>query len=505
MNPSLFFMAINGTSKNMAKHTTTKKTIAPVRVRMYRQGLGDCFLLSFPGKGEKPFHIVIDCGVCMGARNPSARMQEVVADIATETGDKVDVLVTTHEHWDHLSGFEQAKDVWDRIAIGELWMAWTEKNGDAVATAVRTELGKKKKKVIGEALRMAASPGLRLNAVRSSAIEGYLGFHGLGFNAAKGGPTLDNIYASLKKSVAKHHYFLPHTVHTDARMPGVKVFVLGPPRDVKKIATSDPNKDRPEVYPETRRAFGFTDAERSADPDFSGPFATSEGVCIGERVAPAELRFHPISERPADQLQGSYEEVFKHFFPAVGSGVDADWRRLNNDDFASFEQLAMALVRDTNNTSLVLAFQLPDGRVLLFPGDAQVGNCLSWHDATIKDGNKKVSAADLLKNTVLYKVSHHASHNGTLKDLGLEQMTHRDLIALVPLEVSQAASLGYARTMPWPSLVGRLNERAKGRVLFSDSTHKGPTKSDLKALSDAASSRFEKAVSITDLYIDVHL
>lgn len=54
-------------------------------------------------------------------------MQEVVADIATETGDKVDVLVTTHEHWDHLSGFQQAKDVWDRIAIGELWMAWTER------------------------------------------------------------------------------------------------------------------------------------------------------------------------------------------------------------------------------------------------------------------------------------------------------------------------------------------------------------------------------------------
>lgn len=30
-------------------------------VRMYRQGLGDCFLLTFPGE-PKPFNLLIDCG-----------------------------------------------------------------------------------------------------------------------------------------------------------------------------------------------------------------------------------------------------------------------------------------------------------------------------------------------------------------------------------------------------------------------------------------------------------
>jgi hypothetical protein len=43
-------------------------------------------------------------------------------------------------------------------------------------------------------------------------------------------------------------------------------------------------------------------------------------------------------------------------------------------------RLALQLDSDTNNTSLVLAFELgKSGRVLLFPGDAQVGNWLSWH------------------------------------------------------------------------------------------------------------------------------
>ncbi|MBK8341534.1 MAG: hypothetical protein IPK99_16860 [Flavobacteriales bacterium] len=489
----------------MAKRATKKDPSGNVRVRMYRQGLGDCFLLSFPSVGEKPFHVLIDCGVCKGAKNASARMQEVVADIATETNSKLDVLVTTHEHWDHLSGFEQAKDVWADIAIGELWMAWTEKKGDHMADAVFKELGKKKKKVEDEAVRMAASPGLRLNAERSGTIQGLLGFHGLGLSAAGGGAKLEDIYARVKKKVDRHKHFMPHTVHTDARMPGVKVFVLGPPYDVKKIAKSDPDKRAPEVYPETQRAFGFTDAGSSSDLDFTGPFAATEGISIGRPPSPAELRLHPTSARPSNQEQLTYEEAFKKHFDAIDKGVDADWRRLVDDDFADFEQLAMALVRDTNNTSLALAFQLPDGRVLLFPGDAQVGNCLSWHDADFKVGTKKVSAAELLKNTVLYKVSHHCSHNGTLKDQGLEQMIHRDLIALVPLEVSQAASLGYARTMPWPSLVSRLKERTKGRMLLSDSTRKAPSDTDLKDLSDAARTRFDKTVSITPLYIDVTL
>ena len=69
----------------------------------------------------------------------------------------------------------------------------------------------------------------------------------------------------------------------------------------------------------------------------------------------------------------------------------------------------------TNNASLVLAFEMgPGGKVLLFAADAQRGNWLSWTRGTWDDGDKTVTASDLLARTVLYKVGHHGSHNATL-------------------------------------------------------------------------------------------
>src|SRR2546423_124686 len=41
-----------------------------VKVRMYRTGLGDCFLMAFPragaGAGRDAFYLLVDCGVYKG-------------------------------------------------------------------------------------------------------------------------------------------------------------------------------------------------------------------------------------------------------------------------------------------------------------------------------------------------------------------------------------------------------------------------------------------------------
>src|SRR3954464_15657326 len=102
----------------------TRKQHPQVRIRMYGQGLGDCFLLAFPRKptgdpatDTQPVHVLIDCGVISGTPGSSERMQQIVADIRETTLDRnlrgsdgapkghLDLLVITHEHWDHLSGF----------------------------------------------------------------------------------------------------------------------------------------------------------------------------------------------------------------------------------------------------------------------------------------------------------------------------------------------------------------------------------------------------------------
>ena len=89
------------------------------KVRMYRHGLGDCFLIALPrSDGTTPYFIMIDCGVILGTQNPETKMKAVVDDIAKATGagagtkGRVDLLIATHEHWDHLSGFIQAQDSW---------------------------------------------------------------------------------------------------------------------------------------------------------------------------------------------------------------------------------------------------------------------------------------------------------------------------------------------------------------------------------------------------------
>src|SRR4051812_11091126 len=58
---------------------------AAARVRMYRQGLGDCFLLTLPraagSRKTGDFHILFDCGVILGTENKSGRLQQVVEDV----------------------------------------------------------------------------------------------------------------------------------------------------------------------------------------------------------------------------------------------------------------------------------------------------------------------------------------------------------------------------------------------------------------------------------------
>jgi hypothetical protein len=44
-----------------------------VTVRMYRQGLGDCFLLTFRGGDGKPRYLWIDCGVLLGTPDATAK------------------------------------------------------------------------------------------------------------------------------------------------------------------------------------------------------------------------------------------------------------------------------------------------------------------------------------------------------------------------------------------------------------------------------------------------
>src|SRR4051812_44158278 len=105
-----------------------------VRIRMYRQGLGDCFLVTF-SPDDQPKHMLIDCGT-LGATTTQVSMTDVVKDIVDECGGTLDVLIATHEHKDHLSGFNSELEAFNGLKVLRAWTAWTEDGSDELAQQI---------------------------------------------------------------------------------------------------------------------------------------------------------------------------------------------------------------------------------------------------------------------------------------------------------------------------------------------------------------------------------
>src|SRR5215813_10922508 len=101
-----------------------------IRIRMYRVGFGDCFLLSLPVDGGTE-HILIDCGV--HARGDIRKIAEAVADLCRESGGKLALVIATHAHQDHISGFASCGEQFKQLIVREVWMPWTENPNDQAA------------------------------------------------------------------------------------------------------------------------------------------------------------------------------------------------------------------------------------------------------------------------------------------------------------------------------------------------------------------------------------
>src|SRR5215472_12040177 len=91
---------------------------ANIRVRMYRIGFGDFFLLTVPGKNG-PAHILIDCGVHVGN---IGSMDDCVQDMKQVTKGRLALVILTHYHADHMSGFASNYDDFTTFDVGAVWI-----------------------------------------------------------------------------------------------------------------------------------------------------------------------------------------------------------------------------------------------------------------------------------------------------------------------------------------------------------------------------------------------
>lgn len=405
-------------------------------IRTYRHGLGDCHLVTLR-KAKKTFRILIDCGVILGTPDAKAVMTRVMDDILKESNGKVDLLIATHEHWDHVSGFGQAADSFAKLKAGKVWMAWTEDPKDKDAQALAESKGKSL-----QLLRQAALHLQRFGDVQDTPLFVSLTeFFGMSAGVTTKS-ALEAVRAKAKPGTPR--YCDPKDDPVELTEFGARIYVLGPPRDLKLLKKLNPKKGTDEGY---EHALGLFKA--NIEPSLSlesedthAPFAQRGGLSISEA-----------------SKTGFFAETY--FDGPAWRRIDADWMLAADD-------LALALDSMTNNTSLVLAIELEGKDVLLFAADAQVGNWMSWPDCKWKVKGKEVTGEDLMRRTVFYKVGHHGSHNATLKERGLELMESLQT-AIIPVNQEVAKKKGWG-AMPLTPLVTALKKRtsAKGFVLRTD-------------------------------------
>ncbi len=105
-----------------------------IRIRMYRVGFGDCFLITLPTPGG-PRHILVDCGV--HTRGNIHTIGKAVEDIEQVTERNLDVIIATHAHQDHISGFGDFASKFALFKVQEVWLPWIENPDDPAASKLK--------------------------------------------------------------------------------------------------------------------------------------------------------------------------------------------------------------------------------------------------------------------------------------------------------------------------------------------------------------------------------
>ncbi len=459
-----------------------------VTVRMYRQGHGDCFLLAFPRQGGgEPVYILIDCGLKPGSQNfvHGTKIQEIVDHIREATDSRLDLVVITHEHQDHVNGFWKKNDPYFKdFTIDRAWLAWTESPTDPLAIELRR---KHKDQLLGlvearhqlaNAVDQDEAAVGRLDSLLSLEFGGDSDeFNRTEMLLAASDPAKSSNKQAMKlikdKANANHgvDFLDPGQIVDVPGTQGVCAYVLGPPKNEDLLTDEDPVGD--EGFSDGgSHGLSFAAAARATaiHGQPNSPFRSKFQVAVADTCRPEFFfRYYGPEKMVPDSAELESKEV--------PDGVS--WRRIDDEWLYTAENLALKLNEGINNTSLVLAFELPQSKkVLLFVGDAQRGNWISWAKCSWEDGDADKTRG-LLARTVLYKVGHHGSHNATLKGDRSDDYANLSWMGQGPSATEFVAMITavneWAMTKnnpPWrhplPSIRDSLDEKAQGRVFQTD-------------------------------------
>lgn len=352
--------------------------ISPIKVtiRSYDVGFGDCFLLTFHYKNQDR-HVLIDFGSMRHPTNKTVTknyMNHIAHLIKADCGGKLHVIVATHRHQDHISGFarrngrgpgEIIRDLQPEIVI----QPWTEDSHAAEDATKPTTLRGLHLRTLKQ-MQIMADNIVRMTKYRGSSFEAFRRqIVAIGMDNIKNEDAVRN----LQEMAPNQYMYYGKSLNLAAVLPGVKARVLGPP-----------------TLEQTRTII----KQRSEDPD--------EFWHVNAAFWKRQLR---TADKHGLSTKSLFPKKYQGQLPRA-----ARWFRYNAMRERTESLLSIVRIIDNamNNTSLILLFEV-NGKRFLFPGDAQFEN---WMYALSKDKVLK----DLSK-VDLYKVGHHGSLNATPKTL----------------------------------------------------------------------------------------
>jgi beta-lactamase superfamily II metal-dependent hydrolase len=350
---------------------------------MYDVGFGDCFLVRVPTR-EGVRKILFDCGSLKKGAVPIGEVvRQVIEDARDADGvSRLDVVVATHRHRDHISGF--ADPAWADVRVQEVWMPWTEDPEDTDVKRIRDFHNRLASRL---ASTLEARATASLNAEEKERLQL---MHAFALNSL----TNESAMRTLQSGFAgrPERRYLPRENTPLARLetpalPDVTVQIMGPSRSADDIEDLNP--------PAGEHYLRLAESLEGGGEKAPCPFGSDWQMEPGEYASDYGDLANALTSRDRDA------------FRDAGSGFD--------------EGVALALDKVLNGTSLMIVLQV-GGATLLFPGDAQWG---TWRRALENDECRRI-----LTDTRFYKVGHHGSHNATPVDF-VEKVVGRDFWAMI--------------------------------------------------------------------------
>jgi len=409
-------------SAKNAKRTVRSTKGSGLRVRMYRVGFGDFFLITVPTSDGDQF-ILIDCGVFKGTSGTGdiGSIVDAVKDMLATTDGKLALVIMTHRHADHIAGFSKAADLFrEKFQAKMVWMPYWEQFNDDAKKAETKKVAAKAAKLAGDEVPKEEEDGNAahnlLVDISDLAANLALQFRGrddenakealaqLGnatgiedFNAAANGKKkagsnavaldiLKNHLGNKGKNV--RYYAAGDKAELPEELKDLKATILGPPpKKAKAFLTLMDLKKGVGQYLDS-----MTDTRRG--PKAIQPF-------------PNEWTANEKKDYPTRDLSKkaiTYAQCRKDV-----NGAQPDMLAAAAGKIENF----------LNNQSLVVLFEF-NGKKLLFAGDAQGGNWEYWLFKTkgpVKDptdaGEVIETSKAILSTIDFYKVGHHGSTNAT--------------------------------------------------------------------------------------------